>query len=318
MTAGLSPSQYGRAMENLAENAWTATSEGRLITYLPVLDAHAVDRAVTAANGGPPLFVQVKAHQRERPGDRLAFALALTDVGAYDRWHCLFLEGDPDRIREAYLVPGPALLARGDRGTLVDGRPCVRATLSPTSPTWSPYAVDPQRLGPRLETLLAAPPAPPALAGAAGRHPGRTEEEGAFFEESVLAALLEATPDLAPYRPAVDVGRDLLVQRAGTPRALYLQVKGTEREDRPGLARFQVRRRTFTPDPALHVLFAFARGGAIDPVWLVSAADLVAGASPGDAEHVSFEGHVTGPDPRWGAHRVRLPGLAPRLLALLA
>lgn len=302
----LTPSQFGRLMENLAENAWTAGSDGRLVSYLPVLDSHGVDRAV-ALGGGPPLFIQVKAHQRARPGDRLAFEIPLTAIEDHPRWLALLLEGSPKGIREAYLVPGPDLLRLGERGTLVDGRPCLHATLSPTSPTWSTYLVDPANLGARLETL-ASPPAlapPPPLE--------RSQEEGGFFEESVVAALLAGGPSLAPYRPAVDLGRDLLVQRTGSPEAVYLQIKGTEREDRPGLARFQVRRRSFARDPALFFLFCFSRQGAIDPVWLVPSADLEDRASQRDPDHLSFEAHVTGPDERWSPYRLPLAELATAL-----
>lgn len=301
-------------MENLAENAWTATSDGRLVTYLPVVDSHGVDRAV-ALGDAQPLFVQVKAHRRARPGDRLAFAIPTHEIGGYQRWIALLLAGDPEAIREAYAVPGPDLLARGEPGTLVDGRPCIHATLSPTSPTWSPFAVAPDDLGPRLESLAAAPgvAAGPPLE----REP--TQEEGAFFEESVVAALLAAGDGLAPYRPSVDLGRDLLVQHAGTDAAVYLQVKGTEREDRPGLVRFQVRRRTFAPLPTLLFLFAYAdpRTHRVDPVWLVPAPALAERAGGGDPEHLSFEAHRRGADPRWENERTSLAELAARLKSLL-
>ena len=211
-------------MENLAENAWTAQSAGRLVSYLPVVDSHAVDRAV-AAGGGAPVFVQVKAHQRARPGDRLAYALPTTEVGGYPGWLALLLEGSAAGIGEAYLVPGPELLRLGERGTLVDGRPCIRLTLSPTSPTWSPFQVAVEELGARIEATATARGlvAQPALE--------RSQEEGGFFEEMAVASLLAAGPALAPYRPAVDVGRDLLVQRTGSAAFAYLQVKGSQRED---------------------------------------------------------------------------------------
>ena len=307
----MTPAQYGHLMENLAEDAWTAGSDGRLVTYLPVLDSHAVDRAVTARHGGAPLFIQVKAHRRERPGDRLAFAVPLSEVGAYEGWYCLFLEGDERGIRKSYLVPGADLLERGERGTLIDGRPCVRLTLSPTSPTWSAFFVT--DLAQALERLL--PAAPPATL--APPEPTRSQEQGAFFEESVVATILDATTQLALYRPAVDVGRDLLVQRAGTRAAVYLQVKGTDREDRPGLARFQVRRRSLAAGPDLLFLFCFARDAAINPAWLVPAPEFVGGASTADPDHLSFEAHIDGDDPRWGRYRLRLASVPDRLLATM-
>jgi hypothetical protein len=281
------------------------------VTYLPVVDSHAVDRAV-AAGGGPPLFVQIKSHAHARPGDRLAFAIPLSQVGGYPRWLALLLEGSPAGLREAYLVPGADLLASGERGRLVDGRPCVRATLSPTSPTWSRFWVPLPDLGARLESLAA----PPELAAAPPLE--RSQEEGGFFEEAVVAALLAEGAALAVYRPAVDLGRDLLVQRAGSAAYLYLQVKGSLREDRPGLVRFQVRRRAFARDPALWFLFCSGRGGVVGPVWLVPAATLEERAAAGDALHLSFEAHIEGADPRWSEFRLSsLADLAGRLLSKL-
>lgn len=228
-------------------------------------------------------------------------------MGAYDRWFALLLHGDPTRLREAYLLPSQAMQALGEPGHTADGRPCLHLTLSPTSPTFGPFRLDPADLGARLEALAAAPP---QLAAP----PERSQEEGAYFEESVVAAIYGATDRLAVYRPAVDVGRDLLVQLAGTQRYLYLQVKGTEREDRPNLARFQVRRRSFSPAPDLAFVFAYAGRR----LWLVPAHDLQAQASPGDPDHLSFEAHIDGPDRRWGAYRLDPAGLAAALEARLA
>jgi hypothetical protein len=306
-------SQLGRALENLAENAWTAGSDGHLVTYVPVLDSRAVDRAV-AIGGGEPLFVQVKGHERPRPGDRLSFAIPRSAVGDYARWVAVLLQGDAQALHEAYAIPGPELLARGEAGHTADGRECVHATLSPDSPTFGEFAVAPAALGARLMLLAGLPE--PLLAAA----PERSQEEGLFFEEAVVAALYGATDRLAVYRPAVDVGRDLLVQLAGGDRYAYLQVKGTERQDRPGLARFQVRRRTFVRDPALLYLFCYraSPAAALGPLWLVGSAELAAAAAQGDAEHISFEAHIEGEDERWGRRRLLPDQLAARLLALLA
>lgn len=280
------------------------------MTYLPVLDSHAVDRAITLG-GGPPLFIQIKAHERARPGDRLAFAIPLSQVGGYARWLALLLEGSAGGLREAYLVPGSDLLRLGERGRLVDGRPCLRATLSHTSARWSGFWTPVEQLGARLEALAVVPGA------AKAPEFERSQEEGGFFEEAVVTTLLASGQGLAIYRPAVDLGRDLLVQRADSPAYLYLQVKGTLREDRPGLARFQVRRRAFAADAALWFLFCHAAGGVLGPVWLVPAPELGSRAAQEDPEHLSFEAHIEGADPRWGEFRLELAQLSARLRGLL-
>lgn len=313
-------SQLGRALENLAENAWTAGSDGRLVTYLPVLDSRGVDRAI-ALGGGPPLFVQIKGHEHPRLDGRLSFAIPLAAIGAYDRWAALLLHGNAERLEEAYLIPSFDLLRLGERGRTADGRDCLHVTLSPTSPTFEEFLVHPDALGSRLTTM--AGPVLPELARPPEREPEppeRSQEMGAYFEESVVAAIYGGSDQLAVYRPAVDVGRDLLVQHAGTNSFVYLQIKGTERQDRPGLARFQVRRRTFTRDAALVYLFCYRSPAAtaIGPLWLVSSQELDAIAAHGDNDHISFEAHLDGPDRRWEDRRLSPTDLSSRLLHLLS
>lgn len=324
----MAPGQLGRLFENLVEDAYTAGSAGRLASYLPVLDSHGVDRAVSL-EGGPPLFLQVKAHERARRDGRLSYHIPLTEIGAYERWLACLVAGTESELAEVYLVPGPDLLRLGERGTLVDGRPCVRATLSPNSPTWSPYHTPPAQLAARVEQLASSSRehqmSSPREAGGGRRGAiqtslaERSQEEGAYFEEALIATILGATDQLALYRPAVDFeGRDLLVQRAGAPSYLFVQVKGTEREDRPGLARFQVRRRTYRPDPGLAYLFAYRPpGGDVAAAWLVGAEELGRLCAQGDEEDLSFEAHIEGPDPRWAGRRTTLAGVTPRLLELL-
>jgi len=311
----LASGQFGRIFENLVENTYTAGSDGRLSTYLPVLDSRGVDRVVAVA-GGPPLFIQVKAHEHSRRDGRLSFHLPLTQVGVYPDWLACLVSGSPEALRDVYLVPGPDLLRLGERGHLVDGRDYVGATLSPDSPRWSPFAVGPSGLARRLLEL-----AQPGLGIAPGRpvEPERSQEEGAFFETAVIETLLGAGDQLALYRPAVDFeGRDLLVQQALTAAYLYLQVNGTERVDAPGLARFQVRRRTFHPDPRLAFLFAYRPPGApIEKVWLVSAPELEERCAAGDEQHLSFEARVRGSDPRWEDRRLDASELPRALLDLL-
>lgn len=312
----MQPAQVGRLFENLVENAYTAGSGGALLTWLPVLDSHAVDRVVTAA-GANALFVQVKGHQGRRPDGRLSQAIPLSAVGDYEGWVVVIAAGSPAGLDDCYVIPGPDLLRKGERGRLVDGAECVRATLSPDSPTWGRYHCRPDGLGTRLLDLAGAeaglPAAPPPEP-----EPERRQEEGAFFEAVVAGAILGASERLALYRPAVDIaGQDLLVQLAGTRRHVAVQVKGSRREDsRPGLYRFQVRTRTFSPE--VGYLFCAAAGEVIEACWLVPGAELRQKAPPDATGHISFEAHATGPDPRWEADRCRLDELATRLLELLA
>jgi len=309
----MQPSQVGRLFENLVENAYTAGSNGALLTWLPVLDSHAVDRAVTTAAGGA-LFIQVKGHEGRRRDGRISQAIPLSAVGDYEGWVAVIGAGTASGLDECYAIPGPELLQKGERGHLVDGAPCVRATLSRDSPSWGEYVCRPDELGARLLSLAGAEP---GLAPGPAPEPERRQEEGAFFEAAVVGAILGASERLVLYRPAVDIaGRDLLVQLAGTAKHVAVQVKGSRREDaRPGLYRFQVRTRTFSPDIAY--VFCAAAGERVEACWVVSGSELALRAPRDSSGHISFEAHVAGPDPRWELNRCRIDDLAERLLGLL-
>ncbi|MGH7904213.1 MAG: hypothetical protein ACREPA_08835 [Candidatus Dormibacteraceae bacterium] len=282
------------------------------MSYLPVLDSRGVDRALSV-DGGRPLFLQVKAHEHARRDGRLTFAIPRSAIGTYPRWLVAMVAGTPDSLTGAFLVPGADLLRLGEHGHLTDGRECVRATLSPTSPTWSRYWSAPAEIGARL---LAA--AAPVAGGPAApfETAERQQEEGAYFEAVVTAELLGGSDRLVLYRPAVDVaGTDLLAQLAGSGSCAFLQVKGTSRQDVPDHAHFQIRRRTFEPDPGHLYVFGYRPpGGDMTVAWLVDAPALQEGTSPRDAAHISFEPRIAGADPRWGAHRLPPGGLAEALI----
>lgn len=310
----LGPGQLGRIFENLIENAYTSGSEGRLISYLPVLDSRGVDRAVSVG-GGPPLYLQVKGHLHPRDGGRLSFSIPTTQVGRHDRWVLALVSGSPDLLTACYLIPAGDLLRLAPRGRLVDGRDCLRVTLSPGSPKWGAYRTPVGEIGDRL--LQIAPPATGLAFPQAAAE--RQQEEGGYFEAAITAALLGGTDQMCIYRPAVDLsGRDLLIQRAGTASHLYIQVKGTAREDVPDHAHFQVRRRTFAADPTLVFVFAYRDpDGRLGPLWAVDAVELERRSATGDADHISFEPRIRGDDPRWGHRRLRPEALAAEIMARL-
>jgi hypothetical protein len=308
--------QVGRIFENLVENAYTAQSRGRLTSYVPLLDAHGVDRAVSL-DGGPPLFVQVKGHLLTgRPGERPMFTIPAASVGHVERWLAVLAVGTVGGLHDAYIVPGPDLAGICVRET-VHGMEVLKAWPSSASSNWSPFHAKSDALGERL--MAEAGPPEPGLALISPPLELRSQEEGRAIELSLAAALLAATDELAIYQPAPDIaGRDLLIQLARTPRHLFAQVKGTVRQDAPDLAKFQVRRRTFTADPRLLMLFAYRdASGRLGPVWAVPAPDLAARAAHGDEEHISFEAHIEGPDTRWGEFRINPEKLAGRVLTLI-
>ncbi|MBJ7603083.1 MAG: hypothetical protein JF888_07845 [Candidatus Dormibacteraeota bacterium] len=84
----------------------------------------------------------------------------------------------------------------------MDGRPALRLTASPTSPTWSEFHVAGDGLGSRLLQL--------ALAGATDLLPTpserfeRSQEVGRSFELEMAAAIVAGCGRLALYQPAPD------------------------------------------------------------------------------------------------------------------
>ena len=311
--AALPPGQLGRIFENLVENTYTAAGGGRIASYLPVLDSRGVDRAVSI-DGGPPLFLQIKGHEHPRRDGRLSFEIPLSQVGAYHGWYAVLVGGSAARLDHVYLVSGRDLLEHGERGHLVDGRACVHVTLSPASPTWSHTVVaPPEALARRLVELGRAG------LGLSRVFDERQQEEGAFFEAAITAQLLAGSDRLILYRPAVDfAGRDLLLQLAGTARHLFIQVKGTGRQDVSDHVRFQVRRRTLVNDPRLVFLFAYSgRPGEIGPIWCVDAIQLQQLSAAGDDAHISFEARISGAD-RWASYRIDPTPVADALLPRLA
>ena len=146
----------------------------------------------------------------------------------------------------------------------------------------------------------------------------RHQEEGAYFESMITAELLKTGEQLALYRPAVDVGRDLLIQLAGTPRYAFLQIKGTTRVELGDHVRFQVRRRTLAADRSVLYVFAFQPpAGGVGPIWIVDGAELAERCAAGDQEHLSFEARLEGPDRRWQHRRHALQDLDAELLKRL-
>jgi hypothetical protein len=306
--SGLPPGQLGRIFENLVENAYTARAGGRMLSYVPVLDSHAVDRAVSV-DGGAPLFLQIKGHLHAHQG-RYIFAIPVSAVGDYERWYAVCVAGDATGLQAAFVVGGRDAIAMGGHGHLVDGRPCVRLVFGRRSR----YFVHPDRLADRLLELAGAAVAPEAV----GPPLERQQEEGAYFEAAVSAALFGTSDRLALYRPAVDLaGRDFLVQLAGTPRYLYIQVKGSVRTEAGDHVRFQVRRRTLAADPSVAYLFAYRDADGLGPVWLVDAPELLQRSAAGDPEHVSFEARLGGDD-RWSDRRLTPSELAGEVLARLS
>ena len=252
-------------------------SAGRLVPWIPLVDAHGIDRAYSLDGIGQPSFVQVKTssfvddegHYRwdfrvdSLPRHDHFFAVLATyhsGSGVGDVYWCVDAAGvrrhalrQYDRALRTELYRIVASPVRNDR--LARYR-CGRGEL------W-------RLLVPNLELMAKGRLRFPAL---------RIDQGGVYEFASITDLMIGNRKDLLVLRPAFDIhGRDLMIHLVGTPEAYYLQVKGTALRRGKDLVRFHIRRSTFVPADDFGVLMRFwdRRSGDLYPQsWLVSSTEL--------------------------------------------
>jgi hypothetical protein len=246
---GLTREQVGWLGEQDLDRAILLGSRGRLHPYLPVVDSRRVDRAYAWDGIGQPWFVQVKGKNAARSDRTCSWTLRAAHFTAYERMLVVpsIIDVSEGRLRDpVWCVPADDL---------------VRLAFHGTDPTTGPYLEitasligrdSMSRFRTTLATLwerLAPAPQRPTLAVTPSEFPALRIEQGAFYELSQMVELLRGSEDdLLPFRPASDIsGRDLLIQRVDSARALYLQIKGTARLRGPTNIHQYVRRKTFVP-----------------------------------------------------------------------
>jgi hypothetical protein len=114
--------------------------------------------------------------------------------------------------------------------------------------------------------------------------------------------------DLLLFRPAFDIkGRDLLVQLVNSPRALFLQIKGTAVHRGSDLIRFHVRRNTFVADDDFWFAFHFwerRRAGFFPECWLVPSRELaLRTAHQKDPAYLTIDARLDASVDLWGDFR---------------
>lgn len=298
--AQLHRSEKGWLGEQRLDQHLVLSSGGRIVPWLPVVDAHGIDRAYSLDGRGQPAFVQIKTaafvdgegHYRwdfrasSLPAHDHFFAVLGTFGAADEVYWCL----DARAIRRL-------ALKQYDRALRTD---IYRLVASPTrADRLAPYRCGSGELWRRLFPAQRLSITPPL------RFPTLRLDQGGVYEFATITdVMIRNRKDLLVYRPAFDVhGRDLLVQLIGSPCALYLQVKGTALLRKGGLIRYHIRRSTWEAAEDFWVVMRFweQQHKALFPEsWLASSLELQRRtAHERDANYLTIDVRLDADLDRW-------------------
>jgi hypothetical protein len=276
----------------------------RVVPWIPLVDAHAIDRAYSLNGIGRPALVQIKTSGSMDPAGRYhwtfrassfqhhdgVFAvLSVCDSHGWpagDIYWCLdgaavtkVASREYDRALRAEVYQLNAYPSREDR---LSPYRCTRDEL------W-------RRLFPGQQLAQAAPLTFPAL---------ELDQGGVFEFATVTDIMIGNRKDLLIFRPAFDIhGRDLLIQLLGTPHSWYLQVKGTALLRGDDQVRVRVRRSTFkaADDFGIAMRLWNPRVGAMHhEVWLVSSKEFERRTEgQRDVHYRTLDAHLDPSKDRW-------------------
>ncbi|HEV2014038.1 MAG TPA: hypothetical protein VGR77_09185 [Candidatus Dormibacteraeota bacterium] len=306
--AKLERAEIGWLGELAVDQELVVGSGGRLIPWLPLVDAHGVDRAYTWDGVGAPSFVQIKTSGFADEEGRHRWDLRVGSFAAYRQFSVVLGLIDPisNRIGDVFWRLDSTLVRRLARreydaalGTEVyrlDGSPTHDDRLAPYrctgSELWKGFA-------PRAGLRQAA----------RGQLPILRVDQGGVYEFAMFTELLRGNhKDLLLFRPAFDIkGRDLLVQLVGSPHAVFVQVKGTAMRRGDDLVRFHLRRNTFVVADDFWLAFYFwdRRHAALFPeCWLVSSRELARRtAHQRDVAYLTVDTRLDSSVDRWAEFR---------------
>jgi hypothetical protein len=274
--------------------------------FLPIPDAHKVDRAYSWDGTGTPHFVQVKtSSDTERPEVHF-FVLPARGFEPYDRLWIAALPIDPVSRRicaEGWLFPSKELVRLAAHHYDHNGGNIAynwKANLHGKD-KFAPYRHPIEE----FPSILGAQPRTQALSA---RRPWEGTEEGAVYEWAFVAELLRGgVHELAVYRPTSDIaGRDFIVQLVNSPKALYVQVKGTTVASSVGGFGSRVGRGTFAPAYDFWFVFYFydlERGTLFEECWMVPSHDFARLTADQRAEDLRFFAHLDPAKDQWRAYR---------------
>jgi len=328
--AKLERPEIGWLGELAVDEALVVRSGGRLIPWIPLVDSHGVDRGFSWDGVGAPDFVQVKTSGFADDEGRHRWDLRVGSFAAYHGLSIVLALFDPKskRIGDVFWRLDSTLLRRLARREYdsalrtevyrLDGSPSHQDRLAPYrhsrdalwkefAPPRATAAASPGRLPDLRIDQGGIDTTPPAGAGiVVGDKEVGALTTVARSEGGVVA--LGNHKDLLLFRPAFDIkGRDLLVQRVGSPMALFAQVKGTAVVRGHDLVRFHVRRNTFVPAEDFWLaLYCWVHrpAGLFPECWLIPSIALAQGtAHQRDSSYLTIDARLDATVDRWAVWR---------------
>ena len=306
--AKLVRAEIGWLGELAVDEANVVDSGGRLIPWIPLVDAHGVDRAYTWDGVDAPWFVQVKTSGFTDAEGRHRWDLRVGSFAAYDRFVVVLALFDPtsNRIGDVFWRLDSSLirkLARREYDSALR-TDIYRLDASPThQDRLAPYRHTRNELWKGFAPLGAlTTPGKRSL-------PVLRLDLGGMFEFALFTELLRGNhKDLLLFRPAFDIkGRDLLVQLVGSSRAHFAQIKGTATRLGNDRIRFHVRRNTFVPADDFMCAFEHwdrRRDARFEECWLVPSIELARRtANQRDAGYLTVDAHLDRSRDHWAEFR---------------
>ncbi|HEX6509007.1 MAG TPA: hypothetical protein VF221_15370 [Chloroflexota bacterium] len=308
--------------EQSVDQALLVSSGGRLIPWLPLIDAHGIDRAYSWNGVGEPWFVQTKTSGSMEGYGNHQWTIRVGSMPTHPRFRVVLCASYPEPWRLddiSWCLDAAAVRRLAIRDYDTSSRTELYHLVA--SSTHRDHLAGYRYFREELWKLFA--PADGLKAGSRLRLPSLRIDQGGLYEFAVITELLRANhKDLLVFRPAMDIdGRDLLLHLVGSPLALYLQVKGTAASYFGGTIEFHVRRSTFAPadDFWLVLVFWDQRINNFFPdCWLMSSRELVnRTAYQQNSVRISVDAHLDRSKDRWADRRYPVNDLAKVLRAAL-
>jgi hypothetical protein len=304
----LGRAQIGWLGELATDEANVVGSGGRLIPWIPLVDAHGVDRAYCWNGVGAPHFTQIKTSGFADAEGRYRWGLRAGSFAAYPRFSLVLNIIDPRSGQIGSMVwrLDSTLVRRLAR---LEYDSALRTEIYRLDA--SPTHADRLAAYRRPRDVLWKEFAPRARLGVAvvEKLPVLRIDQGGVYEFALFTELLRANhKDLLLFRPAFDItGRDLLIQRVNSPSALFVQIKGTEMLRGEDLVRFHLRRNTFVPADDFWIALYFweTRRRALFPeCWLVPSRELaLRTAHQRDAGYLTVDARLDASVDLWAEFR---------------
>jgi hypothetical protein len=306
--AKLQRPEIGWLGELAVDQAVVIGSGGRLIPWIPLVDAHGVDRAYSWDGVGTPSFAQIKTSGFADEEGRHRWELRTGSFAPYQQFSVVLALIDPKSNQVDHVFWRlPAAVVRRLAHREYDGALRTEVYRLDASPTHD------DRLAPYRCTrdTLWRGFAPDAGVGAPAirQLPVLRIDQGGMYEFAMFTELMRGNhKDLLLFRPAFDIkGRDRLVQLVNSPHAVFVQIKGTAMRRGDDLIRFHVRRNTFVPADdfwlALH-FWDHRRAGSFPECWMVPSRELARRtAHQRDSAYLTVDARLDPALDRWADFR---------------